>query len=156
VVPNKTFQNGIPTSAPPSPQFSAQTYETETYTYFTVVGQAQNPLYNGDREWATLTLTLETAGTVEVSTKRNLLPLLSGKGIALRTGVPRPFTLPKGTRLYIAASAINRVTVTIEQQAWQEQQLGAMVQGTSSLHAMLQPITGAMGALVQRLVGGGR
>ncbi len=149
--PNKVAQVAVPTGVVPSPRQEATTYGTDTYTYFTIVGQSPQPLYTGDQEWAKLTLVLETAGSVAVSIRKTVTPVLSGKGILLTTNVPLSLTMPKGSRLYIAATAVNRVKVTVESIAWQEQQLGALVRGFSALASIFGPVSSAMGALTARL-----
>ena len=81
-------------------------------TYFTripVVGQETDIIYNGDMMWAQIILTLETAGPVAVGNSSQIVPVLSGKGQLLETGVPMAFNIAKGTRLYIASTSINRV-----------------------------------------------
>lgn len=101
---------------------------TEAYTYITKVGGnrgAPEILYNGERPWARVKLLLETAGQVVVGTKANLLPLTSGKGRMLITDKEMIFELAQSTRLYIIASAVNRVGVTIEPIAWAQEILNA-------------------------------
>ena len=83
-------------------------------------------LYNGDRMWARVILTLETAGPVAVGQSSQLQPVLSGKGQLLETGVPTPFTIAKGNRLYIAATGVNRVKVVVEPFPWLEQLTGLL------------------------------
>lgn len=93
------------------------------YTYFTTVpapGEQTPVLYNGDRAWAKVTLTLETAGPVAVGEQASLAPVLSGQGQLLQTGVPMTFNVAKGDRLYILATAVNRVKVTVEAYPWLE------------------------------------
>lgn len=101
---------------------------TDTYTVLTSIGVPKNGqtpiLYNGDRLWARVTVTLETAGPVAIGTRANLAPVLSGKGALLQTAVPVTFTIGKGSRLYYLAGNINRVTVQIEPVPWLEQITG--------------------------------
>ena len=92
-------------------------------TYFTkapVDGQATDIIYNGDRLWAKVTLTLETAGPVAVGNSSSITPVLSGKGQLLETDVPTIFFIAKGTRMYVAASGINRVKRIVEPVPWLE------------------------------------
>jgi hypothetical protein len=91
----------------------------ETSTYLTKIGETQ-VLYNGDRMWAKVTLTLKTAGPVAVGQHANLTPVLSGRGQLLQTGVPLVFNVAKGNRLYIAATAVNPVSVVVEAYPWLE------------------------------------
>ena len=120
----------------PAPEADQGRTESRTYaqTYFTKVSNETAILYNGDRQWARVTLELETAGPVVVGTQQKITPVLSGKGMLLVTNEPKTLTIAKGTRLYIASTSINRVTVQVEPLPWLEQ------------------ITGTLRALVGRLV----
>jgi hypothetical protein len=89
-------------------------------TYFTKIIPATDILYTGDRMWAKVTLTLETAGPVAVGDAADLTPVLSGKGQLLETNVPTAFDVAKGNKLYIAATSINRVKVEIAPYPWLE------------------------------------
>lgn len=95
---------------------------TQLFTYLTKAptdGQAAI-LYNGDRMWAKVTLTLQTAGPVAIGQQSSLLPVLGGQGILLTTDLPYEVIVAKGTRLYIAANGINRVATKIEPFPWLE------------------------------------
>jgi hypothetical protein len=91
----------------------------EAYTH-TTRPSGTHLLYEAER-WIRLRLMLETAGPVDVGTRDNISPVLSGKGLSLPTNVPLEFTMSKGDKLYIAATAINRVRVIVEPIAWGEQ-----------------------------------
>lgn len=109
---------------------------TQVDTYFTrgpQVGEQTPLIYTGDRFWARVVLTLETAGPVAVGTSSSLVPVLGGKGALLQTGVPTTFTIAKGTKLYIASTGVNRVQRVIEPLPWLEQ------------------ITGVLGVVAERL-----
>lgn len=99
---------------------------TDIYTYITRVTTDSQILYNGDRQWALITLILESAGPVAVGTRTDLLPVLSGKGALLVTNVPYQITIAKTSRLYIVSTAVNRVSVKIEPPPWLEQVTLAM------------------------------
>ena len=112
----------------PSATIAGAELATEIYTYFArppVDGQLPK-IYNADRQYAQVTLTLETAGPVAVSTKQQILPVLSGKGELLETGVPMTYFLAKGNRLYVAATSINRIKVVIQPLPWLEQIAGLL------------------------------
>lgn len=119
--PNPTVAHAQPISA----GGPAMDRMTEVFTYNTAVGYVQpgqTPiLYNGDRNWAEVTLVLDTAGPVVVGTRADLAPIFSGKGWTLTTGEPITFTIAKGNRLYIFSSAVNRVKVQIAPVPWLEQ-----------------------------------
>ncbi len=122
----------IATAPEPASQVGAAEFRIKIYTYFTQAtpaGQETPILYNGDRLWATLTLTLETAGPVAVGEVSQLFPVLSGRGQVLRPGVPTKFNVAKGDRLYIAATAVNRVSVALEAVPWQETITGLLGNG---------------------------
>jgi hypothetical protein len=118
----------------PSATVAGAELATEISTFFarpTNDGQLA-VLYNGDRQYAQVILTLETAGPVAVSTKQQILPVLSGKGSLLETGVPLSFTLAKGNRLWVATTSLNRIKVTVQPLPWMEQfagLLGLILQG---------------------------
>ena len=114
---------------PPSPHLAGAELATEIYTFFARPQPPQTPftvLYNGDRQFAQVILTLETAGPVAVSTKQQIDPVLSGKGQLLETGVPLSFFLAKGNRLYVATTSINRIKVTVQPLPWLEQFAGLL------------------------------
>lgn len=89
-------------------------------TFFTKDGQT-DILYNGDRNWAKITLTLETAGPVAIGTLSSLSPVLSGKGVLLVTGVPTQLVIAKGTRLFVRSTSVNRISRFVEPLPWLEQ-----------------------------------
>lgn len=96
---------------------------TEISSYLTTVGTPDGAtpiLYNGDRNWAKVTLTLDTAGPVVVGTRAELAPITSGRGWPLTTDQPIEFTIAKGSRLYIFSTALNRVKVQIAPIPWLE------------------------------------
>lgn len=110
-------------AAPPGSQGQGE-LSSDGYTLITQVGfqsDGKTPiLYNGDRLWARVTMTLQTAGIVVWGTRAELAPITSGKGSELQTNVPVTLTVAKGTRIYYLASAINRVTVQVEPIPWLE------------------------------------
>lgn len=110
----------IATAPAPSASVGQGANRSQINTYFTRPGETLQ-LYSGDRLWARVTLTLETAGPVAVGNAQNIQPVLSGKGQLLETGVPLSFDIAKGTRLYIAATAVNRVKISIQPLPWMEQ-----------------------------------
>lgn len=119
------------TAQAPMPSDSVGGGEIRTFidTYFTripVDGQPTDIIYNGDRLWAQVTLTLETAGPVAIGHMSSIAPVLSGKGQLLETGVPTTFIIAKGTRLYVVATGINRIKRTIEPIPWLEMFAGLL------------------------------
>ena len=91
-------------------------YNTQTYVFFTAVNQ--NELLFTAPGWVTVKLTLNNAGPVAISTSQDVLPVLSGRGILLVTGIEKAIALPKGNRLFIGAAAVNSVSVVIEPIPW--------------------------------------
>lgn len=118
----------------------------QIYTYQTGVQPTAQVLYNGDRMWAKITLTLEGAGPVCVGEQANLFPVLSGKGQLLSTGVPTVFNIAKGNRLFIAANSVQRVKIVIEAYPFLETITGLLGAMAGALKA---PLTAA----VQRVLG---
>lgn len=116
-----------------APRTTQGDLRTDAFTYFTKA-DITDRLYNGDRLWARVLLTLESAGPVAVGTRATITPVLSGQGQLLTTGQTREFIIGKGTVLYIASTTVNRVSVTIEPIAWAEQITGlitALLTGAS-------------------------
>jgi hypothetical protein len=111
-------------------------YSLSATMFLTAAGQISQ-LYSADRQWASLTLTLETAGPVEVSTQKDFLPFLSGKGQTLQTGVPLKFVVPRGSNVFIGAPSVNRVKVTVEPYPWLEQILASVSQAAATIAAAL-------------------
>lgn len=109
-------------AVPPAPrqETGAGANRTQIYTYIAQPGPTKL-LYNGDRLWAKLTLTLETAGPVVVGEQSNLLPVARGVGDTLRVNEPYEVVIARGSKLYIATTAVNRVGVKVEPLAWLEQ-----------------------------------
>lgn len=98
----------------------AGTKRTDIYTYFTVPDGVTKLLYSAEA-WSRIRLTLETAGPVAVSTREDIAPVLTGKGILLDVGIEKEFDLPRGNRLYILSETINRVKFIVQPIAWQEE-----------------------------------
>jgi len=119
--PDPTIAKPVGVNAPAAPLGIDR--NTESYTYITAVYQGGEApiLYNGDRQWATLELVLETAGPVVVGTRSDITPIFSGKGRLLQTNVPYRVTIAKTSRLWIVSTSVNRVAVTIAPPPWLEQ-----------------------------------
>ncbi len=114
---------------------------TQAYTYFTRApkpGEQPAVLYNGDRLWVRVKLMLETAGPVVVGQSASLLPINSGKGILLPTNQQIEIVISKGSRLYIAASGVNRVKVVIEPIPWLEQITGSIAYVAQTILSMVR------------------
>lgn len=130
-IPQTQLGNRGEATAPlPSVTLGGGATRSKYNTYITqppAPGQQPRAIYEGDRLWAVVTLTLETAGPVAVSDMPNLFPVLSGKGLLLPTGQPMQFKIAKGTRLYVAATAVNRIKVQIDPVPWLEQIAGTLM-----------------------------
>jgi hypothetical protein len=114
-------------------------YRIQVFTYITKVptqDESTSILYNGDRMWAKVRVTLQTAGPVSVGEAADLQPVLSGKGQILQTGIPAEFSIGKGNKLYVAANTVNRVTVVVEADPWLE-----------SIQGLLTSINGLVGRI---------
>lgn len=101
------------------PEIPSTNGRTEVSTYFTKPS-GNHVLYRAE-QWMRIRLMLEGAGPVAVGSRDNVAPPLSGAGILLPTNVEITFTMQKGNRMYIAATAINRVRFIIEPIPWLEQ-----------------------------------
>ena len=115
---SKVTPGDDPASQPPGPQWSLTTH-TSIQTVFTRAGGTSKILDN--KQWARVTLLLETAGPVAFGTTGAITPVLSGKGQLLPTGKEVSFVLPPGDKLYLAAEAINRIGFRTEPLPWLEQ-----------------------------------
>ena len=116
---------------------------TEIYTYFTIPDGRTKLLYSAEN-WVRIELQLETAGPVAVSTRQDVSPVLSGKGILLppTLDLSIDFVLPKGDRVFIVAEAVNRVKFIVEPIAWQEQILRGVGQIVDAIKGIRIPVAG--------------
>lgn len=139
---NAPLDRTKPAVPQPSVELGKGDKRTQITTYFTKAGVTPTPiLYNGDRMWAKVTLTLETAGPVAVGNMAEITPVLSGRGQLLATNVPTPFTIAKGTRLYIASTSVNRVKVLVEPLPWLEQITALVGQASSNILNLFAALT---------------
>ncbi len=117
-------------SAPTPSMGQGSSNRTSITTYFTrppKPGESASPvLFSGDPLWTRVTVVLETAGPVAVGTLSQLNPVLSGKGALLETGKEAVFDIAKGTKLYIASTAVNRVKIYTQPLPWLEQITGLL------------------------------
>lgn len=122
-------ERGVASAALPSFNIGNSGNRAKFTTYFTKVPQVgADPfvIYSGDRLWADVTLMLETAGPVAVGDMSSITPVLSGKGTLLPTGIPMTFRIAKGNKLYVAATAVNRIKLLVQPVPWLEQIAGLM------------------------------
>jgi hypothetical protein len=132
---------------------------TDIYTYFTRPNGKSNLFYSAEK-WVTVSLLLETGGPVSVSTRQDILPVLSGKGISLRTGEVRQWELARGDRLFIASTSSNRVQVITQPVPWLESLLLTTQKGyqavVSSDHQIVRAVEKIGSSIVSTLTGRGR
>lgn len=130
-----------------------QTYRTDVSTYFTEPSGESKLFYTAEN-WVKIKLTLETAGPVAVGTSANVAPVLSGHGRLLDTGVEYEVHLARGSAFYIAAEAVNRVSVSIEPIPWMEQISGEITSVaqviSTTVRSIGNAIVGAIGELMGR------
>ncbi len=119
----------------PATSFADGANQIQLSTYTTQAVSGTQTLYNADRQWARVTLTLTTAGPVQVGEKQDLGTVTAGQGISLQTGVPVVLDVARGNRLFVLSSAVNRITVVVAPYPW------------------LEVITGSVMRLVSRIVG---
>lgn len=120
---NISLDRNVAQSPEPARIVGQGEHRTFVDTFFTrvpIAGEDTDVIYNGDNMWAKVTLTLETAGPVVVGNLSGITPVLSGKGQLLETDQPTTFTIAKGTRLYVAATGINRIKRVVEPFPWLE------------------------------------
>lgn len=116
---SKELARAIPSSKQGETPGQLQEFSTNLSTVFTRVGGTQQ-IYAADR-WVTFKVTLQTAGPVDLGTRADITPVLSGKGRGLVTGQELTLVVGKGTRVYYTAAAVNRLLVTIEPIPWLQQ-----------------------------------
>lgn len=127
IAQTKLTDRGTATAPAPSPDFNSDRSKFSTYfAKAPVSGESTPVIYPADRLWTDVTLLLETAGPVVVGDSAQLLPVLSGKGMLLPTGVPLTFRVAKGVKLYVQATALNRIKVMVQPVPWLEQITGLL------------------------------
>lgn len=137
--PSSTSTNRTVASRP-SPSTGQGDTRYAAYTYIATPpkpGESTPILYNGDRLWVRVTLTLETAGPVAVGDKAALAPVTSGRGILLDTNQATVLTVAKGSRVYVLANTVSRIKVQIEPLPWLEQITGILGQAANAVLAKL-------------------
>lgn len=142
-IPPVTMDRNVAQVAAPAATLGAGENKTSVSTYLTKASTTADVIYDGDRQWAQITLTLQTAGPVAVSDKSSIAPVLSGKGQLLQTGVPTKFFIAKGTRLYVLSSSVNRISLAIEPVPWLEM-IAALLGGGRVHHAPSLQVKGAV------------
>ena len=121
--------------------------KTAMWTLFTQVGG--NQLLYSAEEWVRVNLRLETAGPVSVSTREDVVPALSGKGILLESNEVI-FVIAKGSRLFYTAEAVNRVRVVIEPIPFAEVILRNLELGFDRIVGSLNPLSGLLSRIGAR------
>ena len=104
---------------PVTPEVPPAVGRTEISTRFTK--ETGSTLLYQAESWVVVRLMLETAGPVAVGTRDDVAPPLSGKGILLPIDVEIAFPMQKGGRIFLAATAVNRVRFIVEPIPWYEQ-----------------------------------
>lgn len=145
IAPASTNRN-VATVPEPSDTASAAENRLKISTFFSTAGKTEN-IYNGDRLWAKVTLTLETAGPVSVGEQADLQPVLSGRGLLLQTGQATVFNVAKGNILYVASASVNRIGVVVEAYPWLEIITGAVGSMLSIMRAGPAMIPAAIRAI---------
>lgn len=110
----------LPNGAAGADPKDLQRWHTEMSVIFTTQLGVSQQFYNAE-QWQRVQVMLETAGPVAISTRTDVLPVLSGKGRLLTTNLNYEFILPRGARLYYAAEAVNRIAFSAEPIPWLEQ-----------------------------------
>lgn len=110
---------------------------TETFTVMTEPDGLSRLLYSAE-SWVRVRLALESDGVVAVSTREDLAPLESGKGVLVRAERALDFVLPRGDRLFILAKTDERLAVIVEPIPWLAQITDILDEGFRSLSAALR------------------
>jgi hypothetical protein len=106
-------KNPLSKFAPPAlPTVKAEPALFRAETYFTVPDGQTHLLYTA-QSWVKVRLLLESAGPVVYGQNQGITPVLSGRGSRLITGEEKEIELTKGSRIFIAAEAINRVSFSV-------------------------------------------
>lgn len=100
-------------------------------TYFTKVGETD--LFYTAQKWIDVNVTLRTAGPVAMGNKADLLPVLSGRGVLLVPDETVRFSMAKGDLLYFASETINRISIIVQEPAWQQGIAISIVRNTRSV-----------------------
>jgi hypothetical protein len=146
---SKEAARALPLSKGGETPLQLQTHRTEVYSYFTAADGETALLYSAEN-WVRIKLTLETAGPVSVGTAAELAPVLGGRGRLLDTSVEYEVYLARGTRFYVVADTINRLSVTIEPIPWLEQ----ISQDVGAALANVAGTVGQVGAAIVRAIRG--
>lgn len=141
----------LPASVNGEEPLSLQTQRTDMFDLFTFAIGTSELFYSANQS-VKVTFILETAGPVVISTRAEVVPVLSGKGLSLRTGVPVTWHYPKGSRLYYGCAALNRVGIVIEPIPWMDQVVHEIRGVAKTVGRGAEAIVGALRA---RLTGGG-
>lgn len=144
---NKEAARALPDSKGGETPKHLQNDRTEVFTYFTTPGPTT--LFYSAENWVRLKMTLETAGPVAVGQRADLTPVTSGKGRLLDIADEFEVILAKGTRFYIAAGSVNRVSVTIEPIPWLEQISGEVNRVASAIATAASTIVTGLGGLLK-------
>lgn len=141
---------GIPT-APPVLQGakSPQNQVIDTRMVFTDGTGVPARIYSGDRLWAIVTITLQTAGPVAVSPNPSMGTTGSGNGRLLTTNEPVEYTCGEGQSIYVQSTSPNRLALSIQPVPWIEQVVGYQMAGQGADHVMSDQLA-ALGKLLQQ------
>ena len=97
---------------------------SEISTRFTKPGE--NTFVYQAESWVYLNFTLIDAGPVDVGTRDDIAPVLSGKGGPLVQNEVFRFPISKGQRVFITANTVSRVRMVIEAPPYGEQILSLL------------------------------
>lgn len=143
---SQTLSRALPTQPAPASAGPGDVFNlTEPKTFITRPG-AIIQLISAQQPWAKVTLTLETAGPVEVSSSSNWT-FLNGQGQTLITNVPLEYFIAKGNNLYVQAGSAERVRFTLQPLPWLE-----LI--TQSIRGGFGVLAKAIGALASAIRGG--
>lgn len=105
---------------------------TEMFTVTTEPDGQSRLLYSAE-SWVRLRLAVETDGLVAVSTREDLAPLASGKGVTISEERALEVVLPRGDRLFVVADTDERLAVIVEPIPWLAQIADILEAGFAAL-----------------------
>ncbi len=110
---------------------------TETFTLCTEPDGQSRLIYSAE-SWVRVRLALETTGVVAISTREDLAPLSSGKGIELTKLQSVELVLPRGDRLFVVSETDERLAVAIEPIPWLAQIADILESGFAEIASALR------------------
>lgn len=139
----------LPRSEGNATPFELQTEQTDMFDQFTTTIGETFKFYTVNRD-VRVTLILQTAGPVVVSTRAQVTPVQTGLGLTLVPLQPVTFALPRGSSLYYGASSVQRVSVIVEPIPWANTIAGKIDNVANAVGQVGRGIVDALRSLTRR------